>query len=155
MALHKITLFNKLKEKSFRKKVIISIILIFVFIIGSVATRYILLVRQADGLVLSKNYDKAIVVYKQVVYMPGVKPKLFNAEKFQDSANAFKIGMKYFDGKDYKSSFTAFQSVIKEDSENYKIAIRKIIESKKLYITTMVTTASTFASNQDYTTAIS
>lgn len=155
MKSYKINLSNKLKEMSFWKKVIILTIVIFFLIIGILTAHYLLLVKQADALILNKDYNKAITIYKQAVYMPDVKTKLSNAEKLQDSENAFKTGMKYFDDKDYRASSKAFQRVIKEDSENYKISIQKISEGNKLYIVAgLITKAQKSASKQDYTTAI-
>ncbi|MBU3161148.1 hypothetical protein KPL37_15615 [Clostridium frigoris] len=155
MKIYKTNLFNKLKEMHFWRKLIISTIVIFVLIVGGIATYCFVLVKQADDLILNKNYEKAIIIYKQVANMPEVKTKISNAEKLQDSENAFKIGMKYFADKDYKDSSISFRGVIKEDSENYRISLLKISEGDKLYIVAgLINKAQQTASKQDYATSI-
>ena len=117
MISHKISIFNKLRKIPFKKKVIISAIVVIILMIGTVcATQYV--------------------------------------EKIQISTKAFKIGMKYFNDKNYLNSLTAFKTVIREDSKNYKIAIQKITESRSLYDIEMINEAQHSASKQKFDLAM-
>jgi len=74
---------------SFKKKVIISTIVIALCIIGTVATQYFSLIKQADGMMLNKEYDKATTVYELVLSEfenSAVETKLSNAKNLQISA---------------------------------------------------------------------
>lgn len=75
-------------------------------------------------------------------------------EKVQVSTKNFKIGMEYFNNKNYVNSLSSFKSVIKEDSKNYKIATQKIVESKRLYDVAMINEAQHSASKQEYNLAM-
>lgn len=128
-------LFKRFKKISFKKKIILSTIVIFILIIGTVAIQYLTLVKQADGLVFNKEYGQATKVYEQVLAefdTSAVETKLSNARNLQNSAIEFELGMNHFDMKYYQDALDHFQKVIEGDSENYEIATQKISECDAL-----------------------
>jgi len=140
----------------------VSVIAIIVIIVVSAITintnqQYTQKMKQADALVVSGKYNDAVTVYGQVLKIKSnaeVQTKLDKTLVLKKSADDFNDGMNDFKALDYNLAITSFQSVIKEDSKDYTIAVDKIKQCIKKENESAIKQAQESASNKDYATAV-
>ncbi|BCZ46851.1 hypothetical protein psyc5s11_29180 [Clostridium gelidum] len=151
------TIFSTISKK---KKIIISIVAICIaigVILIGVNCSYSSKVKQADEAMSQQDYDKAVTTYEQALNLfnkTDTQAKLSKAEALQKSKKAYDDGMNFFENKDYNTAFLSFKNVIKEDTMDYDNALKKMEESKNLYVASMIEVANKCASDKDYPNAM-
>jgi len=159
------------KKFSSSRKIVISISAVVIVAVVLVVTvlaldtkninnRYTQNMKQGDTLVASGKYTDAITVYGEALQIKStseVQSKIDKIDKIlqlKKSAKSFSDGMFYLNSANYQYAVLSFQSVIKEDSKNYAIAVDKIKKYIKIADVTAIKLSQEYASNNDYASAV-
>lgn len=151
------------KKNKMRVFITIAVVLIIGIItsvcyMSTINKQYTQNIKQGDTAMTNGKYDDAINAYSTAVKLISdsteANDKLSKADKLKTSAKDFALAISFFDKKDYASAIVLYKCVIKEDSKNYSVAVDKIAQCIKLGVTDVIAQAITYASQQDYDTAI-
>ncbi|MBD5643967.1 tetratricopeptide repeat protein [Clostridium botulinum] len=155
-------------KKTKKQKIILFTILFFALIaaitipIMNNELKFSKLVTEANVCFDSKNYKKAAELYDDALSLSpmfkdikSVRKNLSKAKILNESSNNFNEGMDSFKNKNYESAMYLFSKIPKEDTQNYKEAIKKIEESKPLLTKHMIEKANKEASNNEFGNALS
>ena len=153
---------NVVRKKLFIPvKVVISTITVILVVASAIIInmnhKYTQKIKQADALVTSGKYNEAVIVYEQALKIKSKSEAQIKIDKtllLKKSVDDFTKGMNYFNTDNYESAFPYFQSVIKEDSENYTVALEKIKQCKKTVVDSAIKQAHESASKNYYKSAI-
>lgn len=154
----------KLFFVKYKMKIIITVIIIFVGVLG---------VYKYDIYLKNKNFNNNIVLaesnYKSDKFNTAkkyyetalkykddnnVKNKIKLCDNMQSSYDNFNKGIDLFNKKDYLNAYNALREVIPEDKKRYDEAKNKIDESANLYINNQIVQAQNLVNKEQYQDAI-